>query len=525
MIDKLTIENFQSHRRTELGLAPGVTVLVGESDVGKSAVVRALRWLFLNEPRGAGFVRHGAAACRVIAQYGDGTVIERTRNRERNFYAVEKPGGEREVYEGFGADVPEEISSVTGVRKVAVGDLSFTPNIAGQLEPPFLLAEPGSAAASLLGALSRADVFDAALKDALADITRLRRESRALESEIASLNEELEKYADLPRWREALEAANTLLEEAKAAFEKKEALRALFSEHLEAKAAFASAGRLVEAGAVLDGAARLAAEGERGAGRKAALETCRRELASLKGEVSRSLSVLRSTEGAGEAGVGLATAGLALERAFFLGAAGAERRRLKENVVLFEKTLAAAGGADAAEEILGGAGSLREKCSRLRASCEELRLTGKRLAEAERIEEVTAGTAQAETFVTELHFLAERLKSVAALQEQRREAAEAVGAAGRIAEAGEAVGEAESLSISLLLLVGERTALVRLSGERREAGNELAQLAELEAEVSAALEREAEEFGNLLKKLGRCPVCFNKIEEGDVHEIVKQLAG
>ena len=52
-IKKIIIDNFQSHEHTEIEFGPGLNVIVGPSDYGKSAVVRALRWVLYNEPRGA----------------------------------------------------------------------------------------------------------------------------------------------------------------------------------------------------------------------------------------------------------------------------------------------------------------------------------------------------------------------------------------------------------------------------------------------------------------------------------------
>ena len=51
----LHLINFQSHLNTVIELHPGLNILVGESDQGKTAIIRALRWLFYNEPRGTGF--------------------------------------------------------------------------------------------------------------------------------------------------------------------------------------------------------------------------------------------------------------------------------------------------------------------------------------------------------------------------------------------------------------------------------------------------------------------------------------
>lgn len=43
-ITNLLIENFQSHSRSEFDFGKGLTVIIGPSDNGKSAVLRAMRW-------------------------------------------------------------------------------------------------------------------------------------------------------------------------------------------------------------------------------------------------------------------------------------------------------------------------------------------------------------------------------------------------------------------------------------------------------------------------------------------------
>jgi len=57
MIKYLQIQNFQSHKDSLLEFDPGVNVIVGSSDSGKTAVIRALRWLVWNRPSGDAFRR------------------------------------------------------------------------------------------------------------------------------------------------------------------------------------------------------------------------------------------------------------------------------------------------------------------------------------------------------------------------------------------------------------------------------------------------------------------------------------
>ena len=64
MIKKIVIDNFMAHERTELELGPGVTVLTGPNNTGKSAIVEALRCVATN-PTPKYYIRHGAKEARV----------------------------------------------------------------------------------------------------------------------------------------------------------------------------------------------------------------------------------------------------------------------------------------------------------------------------------------------------------------------------------------------------------------------------------------------------------------------------
>lgn len=216
-IVKLTIENFQSHAHTEIDFSPGLTVIVGESDRGKSAVVRALRWLFFNEPRGTDFIRVGQGECRVTAEFADGTrlVRERSVSKNRNRYVIVRPGQEPQIFEGFGSEVPQEVVALHGMRPVFLDeDQELVLNLAGQLEPPFLLSSPGSLKARAIGRLHGVHLVDAALRDTLADLSRLQREEKQLEKEVDDLKGRLSAYQDLPLLGERLAKATRLLAQA-----------------------------------------------------------------------------------------------------------------------------------------------------------------------------------------------------------------------------------------------------------------------------------------------------------------------
>lgn len=101
-IKRIRIENFQSHKDTELSFSDGLNVIVGPSDQGKSAIIRAIKWVLYNEPRGTDFIRQGTNSARVTLELSNGYVITRERAPNKNRYTLKDPDGNVSVFEGFG---------------------------------------------------------------------------------------------------------------------------------------------------------------------------------------------------------------------------------------------------------------------------------------------------------------------------------------------------------------------------------------------------------------------------------------
>lgn len=58
-LKRVRLENFQSHRNSVIDFDRGLNVIVGPSDSGKSAIIRAIKWALYNEPSGNYFIREG----------------------------------------------------------------------------------------------------------------------------------------------------------------------------------------------------------------------------------------------------------------------------------------------------------------------------------------------------------------------------------------------------------------------------------------------------------------------------------
>ena len=79
MISRVCLQNFQSHEESELELSPGINVIVGSSNSGKSAIVRAMEGVRTNRPWGTSFVRRGTRGA-TVALY----VLTTTRKHEHS---------------------------------------------------------------------------------------------------------------------------------------------------------------------------------------------------------------------------------------------------------------------------------------------------------------------------------------------------------------------------------------------------------------------------------------------------------
>ena len=229
---RLIIENFQSHQKTviEFALVDGLTVIVGPSDTGKTVIIRALRWLFYNQPQGMEFVRTGASFARVTLEYESGHKVIRERTVSTNRYKIVYPDREGpEVFEGFGNSVPLEVQEITGVRPVRIGDENFLLNLSEQLDGPFLGTKQISSPtrAKVLGKLAGTEEIDLAGQEVGTDLYRRNQDEKRLGKEIAGLKEQIKQYDYLPALKETIEQLQQILDATKAAQERKTKLENL----------------------------------------------------------------------------------------------------------------------------------------------------------------------------------------------------------------------------------------------------------------------------------------------------------
>lgn len=196
MLEEIRISNFQAHQKLRVVFGPGITTIVGPSDVGKSAVIRALRWVATNTPGGDSFVRYGSPGAAVWLVV-DGKTVARKR----------KTGGDVNTYhldssefKAFGRGVPDTISAFLNMPEVCWQ---------GQHDPSFWFGESAGEVSRQLNAIVDLGIIDVALGNAARALTKARARREVTEENLTKAKRE----ADASSWAVACDAALVVLEQ------------------------------------------------------------------------------------------------------------------------------------------------------------------------------------------------------------------------------------------------------------------------------------------------------------------------
>jgi hypothetical protein len=173
---KIDVLNFQALGHAVVD-AEGLTVIVGPSDRGKSALLRAIEAGLFNRA-GEGFVRVGQSSARVRLELngtGPAHAIEWEKGGGQNRFNVDGTD-----YGRVGRDAPpilralgfrdEVIGGKLGDDHKLVGGETLRPQVARQFDPIFLLDQPGSFLNEVMVKLSRLGVLQRANRTCSGDL-------------------------------------------------------------------------------------------------------------------------------------------------------------------------------------------------------------------------------------------------------------------------------------------------------------------------------------------------------------------
>ena len=195
-ITHISIHNFQSHADTELDLDPNFNVIIGESHQGKSAILRAIRWVAENKPSGKGVIRIGETEASVQLTLKNGTIIRRFISGKDNGYKVFTVDGE--VLEG-NTHMVGAIQELMGWNSMPIGEGDKIPlNHLKQGDSWYLIGDryTSSDRARILGSINNTDGADAAIKEFDKLNSRISDAMKHEEVEVVNLTQEIKNAED-----------------------------------------------------------------------------------------------------------------------------------------------------------------------------------------------------------------------------------------------------------------------------------------------------------------------------------------
>jgi exonuclease SbcC len=209
MISSIAIKWFETHQDTLIELHSGCNVIIGESDEGKSSIVRAIKWNTQNRPQGDSYrndeldpkdKEDKQKITEVKIDYQNSGIVTRARDGFSsgvNHYQID----DQEPLRALRSDVPDEVLSISKIKDV---------NIQGQhpSEQYFLIGDSAGSVAKEFNKVAGLVIMDKALSDINSQVRSCNSQIKTAKLEIDEKLGELEET----KWVELAEKLANKLE-------------------------------------------------------------------------------------------------------------------------------------------------------------------------------------------------------------------------------------------------------------------------------------------------------------------------
>lgn len=207
MIESLHLVNFETHRDSLIEFCPGINVIKGSTDQGKSSIRRALSYVVFSKPV-QGRPNDKTKDSYVTLRCTGMPTITRGRTggkKGKNYYRI----GSKEI-SGEGADslkaikrtVPEEISQMIDLSEV---------NIQEQFKEYYLLQSTAGQVAKTLHKLLGMDMVDKTAKITNSAISNQGRLLKSRKTQIEHIEADIKKYAYVEELESKLDDLETAI--------------------------------------------------------------------------------------------------------------------------------------------------------------------------------------------------------------------------------------------------------------------------------------------------------------------------
>lgn len=205
MIKTLKTKNFECWKKIELSFSPGVNIICGPSDQGKSSIIRMIEYLCFNKPSGTSF-RSDFLTDKKESTLVEGVFKDKkevTISRERNLTSKNEYRINNKSFVALRTDVPNEVSQITKMTDVNIQ--SQHPN-----DQYFLLTKKPGQVAKELNKVSGLEIMDKAMSDINSQVREANSELKIYQKEI----ETTKSYLEETSWAEkAIKEKEKLIQE------------------------------------------------------------------------------------------------------------------------------------------------------------------------------------------------------------------------------------------------------------------------------------------------------------------------
>jgi len=185
LIKSIQIKNILSHIDTSLEFDPGVNMVIGHSDHGKSVIMWAFNWCFYNRPTGESLRNWDGGIMSVKTAFTEGDTLTLTKDKQ-GVYTVKNKGQEAKTFHTFGVNPPDEIPSLLNLNQRI--------NIQTQFEPIFLISESPGEVAKFFNEIAGLELINKTITKGKSDLLKTENEHKNIKSQIKDKKTELSLY-------------------------------------------------------------------------------------------------------------------------------------------------------------------------------------------------------------------------------------------------------------------------------------------------------------------------------------------
>lgn len=238
MLNKFCIKNFQSWKKVQLDFHPGLNVIVGLSDAGKSAIIRAMRWVFFNRPTGDEF-RSTWGGDTFVSMGLDNILIDRIRTNSFNGYVL----NEDSKFEALKTEVPKEIQDILCFSEI---------NLHQQQDNFFLIKESPGVVAQHFNKIANLDKIDLGLQNVQKWINEINKDIVYKKGQVENYNKELLKFDYLKKFESEVEVLEDLEKKRNLEVKNRQELSDLIEDIENIQIEIDEKGKIVEAGWIIE---------------------------------------------------------------------------------------------------------------------------------------------------------------------------------------------------------------------------------------------------------------------------------